>query len=175
MAEPVLRRVFFALWPDAAARDALDDLAAKCAAECRGKRVVRDNLHLTLAFIGMVSSERIAVLQEAASRVRFDPCEMLLDRLGCWPRNRILWAGCSETPPAEILLFSALSRELAGAGFPIEARAHVPHVTLVRNALCERLSKHEILVPWRVDAFTLVESSLQPTGARYYVLSRWPL
>lgn len=137
--------------------------------------MVRENLHLTLAFIGPASPERIEVLLDAASKVQAAPFEMVLDRLGCWPRNRILWAGCSEAPPLEHRLFSALAQELAGAGCMLDSRPHAPHVTLVRDARCDRLNTRDIAVPWRTDAFCLVESSLQPNGARYEVLARWPL
>lgn len=175
MAEAASRRVFFALWPDASACDALDELASQCTAQCGGTRIARVSLHLTLAFIGPASPERIEALLDAASKVRAVPFEMTLDRLGCWARNRILWAGCNEVPPLEQRLFSALALELAGAGFPLEARPHAPHVTLVRNARCDRLKRRDIAVPWRSEAFSLVESSLQPSGARYDVLASWPL
>lgn len=167
--------MFFALWPDSAARDALDELAAQCAEQCGGRRVARENLHLTLAFIGPLALERTEDLLAAAAKVRAAPFEMVLNRLGCWPRNRILWAGCSEVPPLELRLYSALALELTSAGFKLDARPHAPHVTLVRDARCERMKARDFALPWGVDEFSLVESSLHPNGVRYDVLARWPL
>jgi 2'-5' RNA ligase len=173
--EATSRRVFFALWPDAAARDVLDALADQCAKQCGGRRVARENLHLTLAFIGPVAPERVDDLLAAAAKVKAPPFEMTLDRLGCWQHNRILWAGCSDVPPLELRLYSALALELAAAGFMLDARTHVPHFTLVRDAHCDCLRKHEIAVHWRVDTFSLVASSLQRGGAQYRALACWHL
>jgi 2'-5' RNA ligase len=68
---------------------------------------------------------------------------------------------------------------LSAAGFALDARPHVPHVTLARNARCdglpERISGLATPIRWRVDEFTLVESVLPAAGARYRVLARWPL
>lgn len=175
MAETESRRVFFALWPDASACDALDELAGQCTAQCGGRRVVRENLHLTLAFIGPTSQDQVEVLLGAASRVIAAPVEMTLDRLGCWPRNRILWAGCSEPPLLEQRLFSALAKELGEVGVSLEARPHSPHVTLTRSAHCDRLKRRNIAVPWRSDSFSLVESGLKPNGVHYQELACWPL
>lgn len=134
-----------------------------------------DSLHLTLAFIGAVSPGQLSVLHALAANVLADPFELELDRLGCWPHNRILWAGCREMPSRQRRLFEALAQPLIDAGFALDARPHVPHVTLVRKARCGGLPELAAPIRWRVDEFTLAESSLQASGARYRVLARWPL
>ena len=55
-------RIFFALWPDAGARDALSALARDTAAQTGGRAPSAGNLHLTLAFLGDVAAARIAAL-----------------------------------------------------------------------------------------------------------------
>lgn len=169
------RRVFFALWPDAAALDALEAAARACEACCGGRRMRRDGLHLTLAFIGAVAPDRLALLHEIAAGVRAEPYELVLDRLGWWAHNRILWAGCGEAPSHQRRLFEALARPLAAAGFALDPRPHAPHVTLLRQAHCREVPALAAPIPWRVESFGLVESALQPGGARYRELASWPL
>lgn len=136
----------------------------------------RDSLHLTLAFIGAVLPEQLALLHKIAAGVHAEPYDLKLDRLGWWPHNRILWTGCGTPPPRQHRLFEALAGPLAAAGFKLDQRPHMPHITLVRNARCDR-GLPEMITPirWHVGEFTLVESLLQPSGALYRVLGRWPL
>lgn len=167
--------MFFALWPDDQALAVLDALAAQGAKRCGGRRVRRESLHLTLAFIGAVSQQQLDLLQQIAAEVVGDAYDLQLDRLGYWHRSRILWAGCSMPPPAHDRLVAALGESLAAAGFQLEMRPHLPHVTLVRQAHCRGQLALDQSVQWHIDGFYLVESSLQPAGALYRVLARWPL
>lgn len=171
MTKPDLRRVFFALLPPEEALQALDALADDAARCCGGRRMRRDSLHMTLAFIGSVSPSELAVLQEVAGRIRGEAFDLRLDRVGCWPHNRIAWVGCSRVPSRQRLL----AANLGEAGFIFDKRPFVPHVTLVRNGHCDNLPELGLPISWGVREFVLVESFLQPHGARYRVLERWPL
>lgn len=135
----------------------------------------RDSLHMTLAFIGAVSPSRLAALQDIAGKISGEPFDMQLDRLGCWPHNRIFWIGCSNTPSRQCRLFAAIVEGLAVAGFALDKRPFVQHVTLVRNARCDNQPELERPIPWHVSEFVLAESFLQASGAGYRVLNRWPL
>lgn len=169
------RRVFFALWPDDQALAALDVLAALGAKRCGGRRVRRESLHLTLAFIGAVSQQQLDLLQQLAAGVVADAYDLQVDRLDYWSRSRILWAGCSMPPPAHDRLVAALGESLVAAGFQLERRPHLPHMTLVRQARCMGLPVIDQPVKWHIGEFSLVESLLQPAGALYHVLARWGL
>jgi RNA 2',3'-cyclic 3'-phosphodiesterase len=142
---------------------------------CGGRCMRRDGLHVTLEFIGAVSPVQLDRLHDAAATVRVAPFAVVLDRLGWWPHNAIFWAGCEEMPSRQSRLLAALSQALLVAGFLPDSRQHVPHVTLLRQARCKELPPLEAPIRWQVDDFTLVESFLQPSGARYRVLARWPL
>jgi 2'-5' RNA ligase len=173
--EPAARRVFFALWPDDAAREALSAAAHDGVALCGGRRMRSDSLHMTLAFIGAVSAAQLDALCATAAGVRVAPFDAVFDHLGFWPHNRILWAGCSAPPSRQRRLSETLNDVLSAAGFSVERRAHFPHVTLLRNAACASVPALADPIRWPVAEFTLVESSLQSTGACYRVLARWPL
>lgn len=170
------RRLFFALWPDSAGADALDGLARAAHRSHGGRPTGHADLHLTLAFLGDVTPDRQAVAEAAAAGVAAATFDFAIDRLGCWKHNRILWAGCSETPPALAILARDLATRLRTAGFALEERAFAPHVTLLRKADCAKaLPTMRTPVPWPVREFVLAESRPTPGGARYTVIGRWPL
>lgn len=135
----------------------------------------RDSLHLTLAFIGAVSPGQLAVLRDIACKIQGEAFDLEIDRIGCWPHNRIVWAGCSRVPSRQRRLSNTLVSALQQAGFVLDKRPFTPHVTLARKARCDNLPELMQPIPWRVSEFVLVESSLLSSGANYRVLDRWPL
>lgn len=171
------RRVFFAFWPDAPARARLEALARDAAQALGGRAMRADSLHVTLAFIGEVDDTRCDRLREIGDAVRAPAFRMTLDRCGLWRHNGIFQAGCHEAPSGEARLFAALAAPLRGAGFALDARPHLPHVTLVRKAGTQGGEMPVMATPiaWEVDAFTLVESTLAADGSRYRIRARWPL
>lgn len=128
-----------------------------------------------MAFIGTVSPGQLAVLRGIGGELRAEAFDLEIDRIGCWPHNRIVWAGCSRVPSRQRRLSDTLARTLEQAGFVLDKRPFTPHVTLVRKARCDNLPELPQAIPWRVSDFVLVESSLQLSGANYQVLDRWPL
>ena len=171
------RRLFFALWPDAAGAEQLSRAALTAHAVCRGRVMHRETLHLTLAFLGDVPEADLAPLLAMAAGVSGEAHELNFDRLGKRRRQRIVWAACSATPPQLAALVLALQQGLRGMGLTIEERAFAPHVTLLRNAREADLGSLPPLDPiaWPVADFVLVESQLAASGAAYRIIARWPL
>ncbi|MBL8492400.1 MAG: RNA 2',3'-cyclic phosphodiesterase, partial [Rhodocyclaceae bacterium] len=132
-------------------------------------------LHLTLAFVGEMADDRLPDLLSAAGAVEGERFALILDRLGWWRHNRILWAGCGDTPAALSSLADGLAGRLREAGFPVERRPFAAHLTLLRNCLCERPPNLEEPVAWPAEEFVLVRSRLSDAGSRYEILGRWPL
>lgn len=177
--DPEQARVFFALWPDAAAAAALQTLAQDCAREFGGRAGRCETLHLTLAFVGDVPLERLSVLREVAGAVTAPAGELCLDRLGFWAHNRILWAGTRAVPPELGQLVRRLGAGLKTAGAAGTAgggRSFVPHVTLVRK-LAGPVGPLPEWAPvrWVWRSFVLVRSRLSAAGAAYETLGQWPL
>lgn len=167
--------MFFALWPDSDTALALHRLAESAKDRFGGRAMRRDTLHLTLAFIGNVARERIAELIAAGDRVSVEPFTLAIDTLGEWQRKKIVWAGPSIGAPELILLADSLQHEIVAAGFALEARTFLPHVTLVRNAGCAtQRTALAAAITWSNSGFVLVESQLLASGASYEVLARWP-
>ncbi len=174
---PRSHRVFFAIWPDAEAVSHLAALGHAMAGS--GGRTMRPaSLHLTLAFIGAVETEKLAALRDVGAAVDGDAFELSLDRLGFWPQRGILWAGCRQPPSALRRLSERLDAGLAAAGFPLErpgGKSLMPHVTLARRVRCRELPRLETPIRWRVDTFALVESHLHPSEASYRTLAEFLL
>jgi 2'-5' RNA ligase len=140
-------------------------------------------LHLCLKFLGEVPEERAAdlaaALMRAAGGVR--ALTVTLGGFGVFPdfrRPRVLWAGIAPDPALELLQHQ-VEQAFSPLGFPTEARAFRPHVTLGRatrdarprefaglEAALGRLRCDEAVV---VAALDLMQSTLQSGGAVYQV------
>jgi 2'-5' RNA ligase len=172
--EPDSLRLFFALWPDDATRDALYRTGKWLHKHWGGRLMRADTLHITLAFLGSTPTAQLDTLIACADTVETDAFEMNLDQAGYWRHNRIGWLGATETPPQHIELVAALNTALQAAGFPVDARPHVPHVTLLRKSVGGEVPPCEP-VRWPVSDFVLVASRTEAEGAHYEVIRRWPL
>jgi len=170
-------RVFFALWPDAPVRTALDAAAGKLHKLRGGHRTRSDTLHLTLVFIGGIDANRLPELLAAAEDIAAPGFEALFDRTDCWRHNQIAHLGVSQTPPALLELVTQLESRLAASNIPFDRRPYVPHITLLRKADCSIQITNPALEPirWPARDFVLVSSSLRSGGALYEQLGRWPL
>ena len=94
-----------------------------------GNYTPRENLHLTLAFIGDYDDPE-AVL-EAIERAEFRPMDLALDGVGCF--GDLFWVGLAENK-ALYAYVKRLRRELAEAGIPFDKKRFSPHITLIRRA-----------------------------------------
>jgi 2'-5' RNA ligase len=173
-AAPDTLRLFFALWPDDATRDSLDRTGKWLHQHWGGRRMRAGTLHITLAFLGSTPAEQLEALVACADTVSSNAFELVLDQAGYWRHNRIGWLGASQTPPPYIELVGALNAGLRGAGYSVDARAHVPHVTLLRNSVGGEVPECEP-VCWPISDFVLVASRRESDGMHYDVIRRWPL
>ncbi len=167
-------RLFFALWPDDATRDALNRTGKWLHQHWGGRRMRADTLHLTLAFLGSTPVAQLDALVACADSVQSHAFELILNRAGYWRHNHIGWLDTIEAPPQYFELVGALNANLQATGFPVDARPHVPHVTLLRNTAGGEIPACEPIC-WPVGEFSLVKSVAEQDGAHYEVIRRWPL
>lgn len=164
-------RLFFAIWPDRAAREALASLGCRLVEAAGGRATAGEKIHLTLEFLGEVEPGQVALLQRIAGEVRGRRFRVALDRVGSFRRTRVAWAG-SEEPAQELI---ALQADLAGRlrenGFVLEERPYSPHATLARKI--ERAVPRARVEPveWPVAEYALVASA----AGRYETLASWRL
>lgn len=164
------RRVFFALWPDERTRLAIIRATRAAVRHCGGRPTPRNNLHVTLAFLGPVTETDLARLR-ALEPPATAPFELVLDRLGLWPCAQVLWMAPTGVPPPLLALERGLWDRLVGLGFERDPRPYLAHVTVARKAQAACGGADPIR--WPVGGIALVESKPGPRSPRYEVLESW--
>ncbi|NLY18046.1 MAG: RNA 2',3'-cyclic phosphodiesterase [Clostridiaceae bacterium] len=96
----------------------------------------KDNLHLTLRFIGDIKGADFPVLTKIQSAVAYEnePFLLKLSEPGIFKRGNkfIVWWGIHESDQL-IKLQGKLEEEIRLNGFPAEYKPYRPHITLARE------------------------------------------
>ncbi|HEY6325087.1 MAG TPA: RNA 2',3'-cyclic phosphodiesterase [Candidatus Cybelea sp.] len=158
------RRLFVGIDLDASARDACAALSERLRRTGFAARYeVRDKLHVTLAFLGYVASERYAAVVSAlVAAAKAAPFALTLDKLGGFPherRPRIAYVGAREQGAP----FRALAKNVRRAYSALEFEFNndpVAHVTIARiKAPSRPLTLIEFSpITLRMECLTLFES-----------------
>lgn len=139
------------------------------------KLVERENLHMTLQFLGEIDEKMREKVIQAMEKVSCSKFELSCKGISAFPsRNyiRVIWVG-AEAPEAKSI-YDQLSCELAKLGFKKEDFS--PHITLARvkflkdkQALAEFLEDNEEaeIGDCIVDRVILKKSTLTPKGPVY--------
>lgn len=144
-----------------------------------------EQLHLTLAFLGEVPAEQVALAKQIARNLRTGPFTLQVKGLGCFgnpEKPEALWAGV-EQEALVARLHEQLATSLAERGFTIKNRPFKPHITLSRFKRGESGSVEALLKAHQstmfgtlpVTCFALFESTPSPQGSVYTVLERFSL
>ncbi|UVE19353.1 RNA 2',3'-cyclic phosphodiesterase [Pseudomonas sp. LS44] len=140
-----------------------------------GKPVAKENLHITLTFLGAQPRGRLDELHGLAAGIETPPFVLSLDSLGRWG-NGLLYLAPSQVPSELLELEHELHERLLLAGFELETRRYRPHLTLARH--CRRLP-HAITPPdltWQVEQFALfVSRATAGAGSNYQSVGQWRL
>jgi 2'-5' RNA ligase len=104
----------------------------------RGNFTRRENLHLTLAFLGETPEEKIKDLLGIIDGVKNPPFDVFFNRTGCFTHSRkeLWWIGADPSGPGLLTLkdiHGRLNAGLKNAGFPIDERPFSAHITLGRE------------------------------------------
>jgi 2'-5' RNA ligase len=184
-------RTFIAVETSQAVRDRAAELMDSLqVARADVKWVQRQNLHLTLKFLGDVAEPDLPgvceVVRQAVSGL--SPFELEIRSAGAFPhpgRPRTLWLGAGEGAEAAAALAAAIEKALRKLGFPKEARRFETHLTIGRvrgggPALAElgRLLREHAAFDagrFRVAEVVVFASHLGPKGPTYEPLGCAPL
>lgn len=144
------------------------------------------NIHLTLKFLGDVSTSNLDMLKkilrtEASGHT---PFTIEVSELGAFPslqRPRVIWVGV-QAPPELSAIQRGIENEMARLGYAREDRPFSPHLTLGRvgrsatpqdvRLISQALKNSNVgrLGSSPVDAVHLFSSDLRPEGAVYTCL-----
>jgi 2'-5' RNA ligase len=168
-------RLFFGIWPPERAAVALGGWAVATQATLSGRAIAAANIHLTLAFLGSVPVEKLEHAIAAGRHVGGQGTTLLLTEARYWPRSHIVWVGPKTTPAPLAKIAAELQRELAAAGFKLDEREFVAHVTLLRDVPRLRGLPDLPAVEWPITEFVLARSETAAAGSVYTILERFPL
>jgi 2'-5' RNA ligase len=160
-------RMFVALWPSGAVREALAQWRDGVAWPASASPVRTEQLHLTLHFLGSVPKERVAQLAQALA-VGFDPFELQFGHREVWHGGVAVLA--PDIVPAPLLgLHASLGAALEQIGMTQEARPYRPHVTLARRAGTLIETTPGPPIRWQVDGYALMHSKVG-AGSEYGIV-----
>ncbi len=132
-------RLFIAINLNTATKSRLIDIQDAIRRNSRsGRFSTKENLHLTLAFMGECNETQVNAIKEAMTGLTFEPFELTVDAIGRFkrPGGDIWWAGIKRT--RELLkLQNDLSKALRSRGFSLDSRPYNPHITLGRQVVTE--------------------------------------
>jgi RNA 2',3'-cyclic 3'-phosphodiesterase len=166
---PAPPRLFLALWPDDATRDALAAHQAAWRWPAGSRTVAPAQLHLTLHFIGPVDASRLPPLRAALDGIAAGRIPWSFGRLAVWPRGAAVIEPLA-VPVAAQALHAALADVLRAQGLIPEARRWRPHLTLARHARAAAPPAMASPLAWTAAGFELVQSA-----GGYRRLARWAL
>ncbi|GAB3457448.1 RNA 2',3'-cyclic phosphodiesterase [Massilia terrae] len=166
-ARPASSRLFLALWPEPAVREALRGWRELWSWPRGAAPVAADKLHITLHFLGDHPTARLPELMDGLA-VPFTPFQLQLGVPAVWPGGIAVLEPAHQ--PVELLqLHRHLGQALLDLELTPEARAYKPHVTMARRAAHAGMPAAGAELAWDIDGYCLVESR----GGSYTVLTRY--
>ena len=151
--------------------------------------VAENNLHLSMKFFGEqpdTAPSAIAALLAPVGAAH-QPFDLRMSGLGAFPNlraPRVVWMGVQQDPRLE-LVHHDVEATCAANGYPLDARAFRPHITIARvraplplaNARALALAARAVVYKGvqQVQALSLIESTLGPRGPRYTKVASIPL
>lgn len=173
-------RLFFAVYPDAAARERLVHLAQTLRERhgLKGRAFAPERLHVTLAMAGDhvgLPAPLLERVMAVGAAIHAAPLDIALDRTETFarPGNRPCVLRVGEGAAALAALHATLAHALCELGVVArEERAYRPHLTLQYD---DRGLPAQAIEPiaWTVGEIVLMRSVLG--RSRHVALARWPL
>ena len=135
-----------------------------------GRPAKKNNIHLTVKFLGEVADIRsISQAMDSVCKKMRD-FYMELDELVFMNRIKIVWCSVKGDLKALSVLQGGIEDALAEAGYPREKKAYLPHITLVRDAY-KKWDMQDVRLEkkiFKVSRLTLFESVRQ-NGELLYI------
>ncbi len=142
----------------------------------KGKFIEKENLHLTLKFLGEIDDKKLEKIKEKLNELKFSKFKVRFDKLGVFSEKfvRIVWISLKGD---ELFELQKDVDEVLKDFFGKEQR-FMAHVTIVRpkfvknrEKFIEELGKIDFeKVEFEVDKIFLKKSELFKEGAKYFEL-----
>lgn len=163
-----------------------DELGEICSGIAGAKWVRREQMHLTLRFIGEVDDQRFETIKSGLSEVQAVPFTMRLEGVGQFPEKgkpRVLWVGV-RAPNSLTQLQQQIENRLRKLGLEAADKGFTAHITLARfrtppapESMRSYFARHgdfgtEAI---EVESFILYSSWLRPEGPTYQHEAIYPM
>jgi RNA 2',3'-cyclic 3'-phosphodiesterase len=146
------------------------------------KPVERENIHLTLKFLGNVPTPRLSEVKASLQRLSFLSFTAEIKGAGAFPslnHMNVIWVGVDEGWIQVEQIYEQVEKLLSSLGFQRENRPFSPHITVARvrsgrnrdeiASFLRRLSD-ESFGTINVDKVRLKQSILSGSGPKYSTL-----
>lgn len=147
--------------------------------EFSGKKTEKENLHLTLKFLGEINEGKLEEVKQKLKEIKFNSFETEIDSIGVFSEIfiRIIWLHLTNCESLQ----EVIDDKLMGL-FESEKR-FMSHLTIARvksvgdkKKFLEDLKKMKIpSIKFKVDSFYLMKSELSEKGPRYDVIEKYSL
>lgn len=149
------------------------------------KIIKPENIHITLNFLGNISSDLINKISNKLLEITFIPFYAELKGIGVFPkisRPRIIWVGIAKGSEEMKKIFNQITQLLKKFGFSFDYRGFSPHLTIAR---VKTLKNKEQLINFvkknsnyyfgkiKIKSFKLKKSDLSPLGPIYTTLNQF--
>jgi 2'-5' RNA ligase len=140
------------------------------------KTVKKENLHITLQFIGETDESMVPEISAAIDKAAgdFRAFDFSSTRISAFPIvtcARVIWANVDEGSGAVKKLFKNLEQALLNIPHEKEDRAFIPHITLARSKqgadISGIASSEKFIITSKASAVVLYSSVLEDAGPVY--------
>ncbi len=149
--------------------------------------VKKDNLHLTLKFLGETKNDLVEKIIEILNSVSSNSKKFKaqIKGVGIFPNIsfiKVLWLGIQDNNNKLSLLAEDIDEKMFQLGFKKETRSFVSHLTIARIKSVKNIEKIKCFIQkfcelsfgvFEVDSITLYESILKPQGPEYKIIKKF--
>lgn len=157
--------------------------------ETKIKWVKKNNLHLTMKFLGYITLDQAEFIKSTLKEITnlYNPFNIKLSsNIGTFPTYqmpRIIWVGIKEGISELAELYNCIENNLSKKGFPGEAKDFSGHITIGRvkyirdkTSLIQTLKSVEVNnITQKINSIDLMESELTPSGPIYKITVKFSL
>lgn len=146
------------------------------------KLVKAENIHITLRFLGNITTTMVEKISEELKKIQFSPFYVEFSDVGVFPslkHIKVIWIGIKKGVTELIEIYNQIESRLNKIGFSPETRGFRPHITVARvrstrnkKQLVKMITdkQNSVFGPSIVDSIKLKKSILLPKGPLYYTL-----
>ena len=158
-------RLFLAIIPDNGIKDELCMIQKRLQLQgVKGNYTKRENMHLTLAFIGEYNDP--GYISDVLSGLVLEPIRLVIKGFGSF--NDLYWIGIAEDKGLEVNV-KRIRRALSDNGIPFDRKKFMPHMTIARNIVFDKGFPTDVPFPAAMDVehISLMRSDRGKSGMIY--------